>query len=119
MSIITKAIEKLAREKEEASKKTDRYVNVIIEPVFTVLCNFINQEEEFAEAIEQTDKHFSECLKECVNGAGSAISDIDVYKKAVAFYFPGADINFSMTINLSASVEKKNSEIVLSLEDFI
>ena len=29
---------------------------------------------------------------------GSSISDLDAYKKAVQFYFPGAEIEFQMKI---------------------
>lgn len=121
--ILNNAVEKLIKEKEEAIKNTGQKEKVICNPVFEVLCDFCRQEIEFAQAIYQTDKTFSACLKECVKGAGSAISDIDVYKKAVSFYFDGADINFSMTINLCASVQNNQTQnknaIVLSLDDFI
>ena len=38
-------------------------------------------------------------------GCGSAISDLEAFRRAVRFYFPGADVKFHMTVNLCADVE--------------
>ena len=35
-----------------------------------------------------------------VKGVGSSISDLDAYRRAVQFYFPGADIKMQMSIDL-------------------
>ena len=54
---------------------------------------------------------------------GNSISDLDAYTEAVRFYFPGAGIRWSMTIDLCASVRndgenETSSTKVLALEDF-
>lgn len=120
---IENAIKKLTTQKDEAQKSLGQKEQVISSPVYNALCEFCRQEIEFSQAILQTDKTFVDCLKNCLKGSGNAISDIDVYKKAVSFYFDGADINFSMTINLCASVQnnqtQNNNAIILSLDDFI
>ncbi|MEG1998206.1 MAG: hypothetical protein RR051_07155, partial [Clostridiales bacterium] len=66
-----------------------------------------------------------DCCEEIMKGVGSSISDLEVYRKAVQFYFPGADIQMKMTIDLCASVNtpsdknKHSSAISLDLSDFL
>jgi len=61
-------------------------------------------------------------------GCGSAISDLEAFRRAVRFYFPGADVKFHMTVNLCADVEAEaataapvasTSPKILDLEDFL
>ena len=91
--------------------------------VADVLRQFCRQEEEFAQAIVQNDKTLSDCCKSVMSGAGNAVSDLEVYKKAVAFYFPGAGIEMEMKIDLCASVNTKSNTpdniIHLSLDDLM
>ncbi len=54
----------------------------------------------------QTDKTLEDCCKSVMAGCGNSISDLEVYRKAVQFYFPGADIHMTMEIDLCASVRK-------------
>lgn len=39
--------------------------------------------------------------------SGNSISDMKAFGLAVAFYFPGAEINVKMTLDLCASVKKE------------
>ena len=55
---------------------------------------------------------FNDCIKSVLSGIGSACSDLEVFKKAVRFYFPGADIRMSMTINMSGDVEAAQKPLV-------
>lgn len=75
--------------------------------VAETLIGFSNQDEEFAQAIVQSEKTLNDCLTAVMKNVRTSISDIEVYRRAVQFYFPGAGINFTMRINLSASVEDK------------
>lgn len=90
--------EKLTAELTNA--KLGKYENVVKSYVLDEICIFAKQNSEFAQAIEQSDKSFADCLKATVKGAGASLEDLEVYKRAVAFYFPGADIKCTMTLDL-------------------
>ncbi len=72
----------------------------IAEGTANALQYFCNQEQEFAQAIEQSGKTFQECLDYVAKGVGRSISDLDAYTKAVEFYFSGAKVQFCMKIDL-------------------
>ena len=121
--IINHAIEKI---NPKSIKKSNRYMEVVAEPVAKALHGFCRQSEEFARAITETDRTFQECLETIIKGIGQAISDIDVYQRAVEFYFPGAKIEFKMTIRMSEyeteesePVHKPKKKIDLSLDSLI
>lgn len=90
--------EKLTAELTNA--KLGKYENVVKPYVLDEICIFAKQNSEFAQAIEQSEKSFDDCLKASVAGVKEHISDLDCYKRAVAFYFPGADIKCTMTLDL-------------------
>lgn len=72
----------------------------IAERTANALQYFCNQEQEFAQAIEQSGKTFQECLDYVAKGVGRSISDFEAYSKAVEFYFTGAKVQFCMKIDL-------------------
>lgn len=92
-----------------------------------ILC--CEQESEFEQAVEQSGKTFHECLDEIVKGVKGSISDLEVYNKAVKFYFPTASVHFNMTIDLSGDngykppaitkTEHKPSGLDISLDDLL
>ena len=113
-------------------KKLSRHGAVVAEPVLNALCGFCEQNAEFAQAISQSGKSFKDCVESAVKGAGSAISDIDVYRRAVEFYFEGATVHFQMTIDLGdggfsneetaeipAPADKPSGGLSLSLDDLL
>ena len=67
--------------------------------VAEALKDFSRQDAEFAQAIVQGGS-FADCMKAVAKGVGTAISDLDAYKKAVQFYFPGAKIRMQLFIDL-------------------
>lgn len=82
------------------------------------LLDFCRQNEEFAQAVVQGGT-FSECMAVVAKGVGSSISDLEVYKKAVSFYFPGAKVEMQMKILLEPAEEPQDSGgILLDLSDF-
>lgn len=95
--------------------------------VLNVLKNFCTQNAEFSQAVVQMDKPIKDCIESTVKDCGNVISDIEVYRKAVQFYFPGADIRFAMTIELGddgysndvKSDEQKPSGLHLSLDELL
>lgn len=96
--IINHAIEKI---NPKSIKNANRYIKVVAEPVAKALHGFCRQSEEFARAVTETDKTFQECLETITRNIGQALSDIETYQRAVEYYFPGAKVEFKMTIRMS------------------
>lgn len=96
------AVSKL-NEERKAAKKLSKKAAVVLRPVTEALQKFSEQDDEFAQAIAQTDKTVRECCEYVVKGAGNSLSDIEAFRRAAEFYFPGANIAFEMRIELCAS----------------
>lgn len=77
-----------------------RHAQVIAGPTADALMEFCRQEPEFEQAIMQSGKSFDDCLAAITKGIGQSISDLEVYSRAVKFYFPVAAVRFHMTIDL-------------------
>ncbi len=123
--------------RDEALKKLDdQRKNVtgnkekaMAECVRSALRDFCCQNEEFAQAVAQGGS-FKDCMAAVARGVGTSISDLDAYKRAVEFYFPGAKVEMKMTIDLigdaaelpDKTAEKptttKRTSIALDLADF-
>ena len=58
----------------------------------------------FGDAVLKSIKTLSDCCHEVMKGVGSSISDIEVYRRAARFYFPGAKVTFSMQIEVDGAV---------------
>lgn len=114
--MIEKAIKKLAAEKQDF--KGGQKEKAMMPAVYNTLLSFCKQESEFAQAVAQNEKTLTDCLAAVAKDTGSAISDIDAYKKAVNFYFPGADIKCTMTIDLigAAASDTPPIEMITSAE---
>lgn len=102
-----KALEKL--EKESSSKSKSMKAEAVKASVLEQLICFIKQDEEFARAIIDCDKTINDCCEAAVKDCGNSISDLEIYQKAVAFYFPGATVNMVMTIDLCGSVRDSSA----------
>lgn len=118
--------EKLTAELKDA--KLGKYETAVKNAVVKTICNFCEQNAEFKQAIEQSDKSFVDCLKATVKGAGASLEDLEVYKRAVAFYFPGADIKCTMTLDLgdngfsnskTSSTEAGSGKLQLDLDSLL
>ena len=119
----SQAEDKLVRECKSGS--FDKYGNVMKAAVKDALLEFCRQEEEFAQAIVQGGS-FSDCMKavgKCVKG--SSISDTEAYGAAVRFYFPGAELRVTMTIDLIGAAAGGNepagkmSGLLIDLSEFL
>jgi len=113
------AEEKLIREHNNGG--LSNHAKVVAEELIKALLNFATQEPEFAQAIAQSDKSFAECCNAVVKDVKNHISDIEAYRRAVQFYFPGADIRFEMKIDLCASVNsaEPSKTLDISLMDLL
>ena len=87
---------------------------------------FCRQDTEFAQAVAQGGE-FPDCMKKVAEGVGSSISDLEAYKRAVRFYFPGAAVKMQLTIDLIgkaagtepvAEVEQTSISLDLDLSNF-
>lgn len=81
-------------------KPKGRHAQAIAKPTADALMEFCRQEPEFEQAIEQSGKTFDDCLTAITKGIGQSISDLEIYTRAVKFYFPVAAVRFHMTIDL-------------------
>lgn len=108
--------EKLSREEKNIKGNKEK---AMAGAVKAALIDFSKQDSEFAQAIMEHSGTFADCMAAVAKNVGNSISDIAAYRRAVKFYFPGADVAFSMTINLSASVEKNTGSMSFSLEDLL
>ena len=89
-----------ARLQKESEARLDRYGEAMKSAVKEALLDFCRQEEEFAQAVVQGGS-FKDCMAAVGKKIkGNAISDLEAYKAAVEFYFPGATVSMKMNIDL-------------------
>jgi len=95
------------------------YQKAMMHATKDALLSFCRQDDEFAEAVAQGGS-FKDCMNDVAKGVtGGSISDLEAYRRAVQFYFKGADISFQMTIDLCASVKGETAAPkILDLADF-
>ena len=106
MSYFEEAREKL---RKELPGITGNKEGAIKQAAMDALVNFAGQDEEFAQAIVQGGK-FSDCMKEVCKGIGTSISDLEVYSRAAAFYFPGCKVRFEMHLDLVGDAAGETGE---------
>ena len=112
-----------AKKRLEAEAKDGKFgakAAVMKQAVKNALVSFCEQDEEFAQAVVQGGS-FMDCMKQVENGVGNCISDLDAYKKAVSFYFPGAEVRFRMEIDVCPNRVKAEEKqtVLLDLSDFL
>jgi hypothetical protein len=94
-----RALGKLSAGLDEA-KNAGRAEGVVAGPVCEALKTFCRQEPEFAQAVAQGKGTFADCCKHVAKNAGSALSDLEAFQRAVQFWFPSAVVQFQMRIDL-------------------
>lgn len=120
MNWYDQAQEKLEKESKNVKGKMEL---AMMSAVRDTLLNFCQQDDEFAQAIVQGGS-LQDCLSSVAKGVGNSISDLEAYKRAVTYYFPGADIRMTMTIDLCGDIGKaedsaKSTGILLNFRDFL
>ena len=94
---------RLTDEGVKQNKPAARVADVIRQPVADALKQFARN-PEFADAVvAKGENGFSECLNEIVKGVGASLSDIETYRRAANFFFPGCGVSFRMEIDLTAA----------------
>lgn len=121
--------EALKKLREGAKNVRGNKESAMKDAVRATLETFCTQDEEFAQAVVQGGD-FPACMAAVARGVGSSISDMEAYKKAVQFYFPGAEIRMQMTIDLIGAAaatetapapaeQKKPENIILDFTEFL
>lgn len=111
-------------ESEYKSGRYDKYAEVMKADVKKALIDFCEQDAEFAQAVVQGGS-FSDCMKAVAKNCGKSISDLEAFRRAVRFYFPGAEIRVKMSIDLIGDAAKPDEAaqdsfgIILDLADFL
>ena len=121
------AAEKLDKEYKEGEKSLTRYAKAISQEdnegfsILTALKQLCEDNDEFAQAVMQQDKTVCSCLEEVVKGVKGSLSDLLALKKAVQFYFPGADIKLTMSLDLGdgGTSNKGTKSVELELDSLL
>lgn len=101
--------------KYEESGRGSRIEKAVTKPVAEALILFCKN-ERFSEAVRVSRGNLEQCIKKIVEGVGSAISDLEVYQRAAAFYFPRAIISFSMNIDVDGlEMPVQSKEVVATM----
>ena len=106
--IITLAIEKIKA--EYGNFTGDTKARAVSSYVSTIIQDFCKQDARFAEVVYKFKRTLSDCCKDVMHGVVSHISDIDVYRGAVKFYFPNSEISMNMSIKITGEAPS-NEEI--------
>lgn len=109
---------------EGVKARLDKYGEVMKQAVHDALLNFIAQDEEFAQAVAQGGS-FADAMNAVAKEIkGQSISDMEAYGAAVRFFFPGAEIRVSMTIDLigegagQIGLQHDNNAVIIDLSEF-
>ncbi|MDE6707878.1 MAG: hypothetical protein K2K06_07575 [Oscillospiraceae bacterium] len=87
----------------------------IAEKTAQTLQQFCEQEQEFAQAVEQSGKTFQQCLDHVIKGivkrgSTGSLSDLDAYRRAVKFYFPCAEVHQRFELDLIGNAKESAPE---------
>lgn len=109
------AAEKLERERKDIMERREK---IMAGPVAEALKEFCRQSREFAKAVVEGGS-FHACMKEVAKGVGDHISDMDAYRKAALYYFPGASVEMTMKIHTAKQENKPETGVVIDLIQFL
>lgn len=98
-NITDKALEKLNAEYEGFHGGSKE--KAVLPYVRNRLEDFCRQDIRFAETLFKFKRTLSDCLREIMKDVGTSISDIDVYRKAIQFYFPNTEVEFNVVIKIT------------------
>ena len=110
------AIRKLTEAKHDGLNDMQKY---LAPHVVKALSQFCEQSEEFAAAVAAEDKTLVGCLKALkLPGQGLGYcSDFDVYRMAAQYFFPEADVEWSMKISVSSKKQTSAKILTISFSD--
>ena len=111
------AIEKTTEQRKQVKGQKEI---VMADLVLDMIHEFCIQSAAFAKAVAEGGS-FADCMTAVAKGVGSAISDLEAYKKAVRFYMPNAEIIVQMQISTVSAPQKQETAqtMLLNLEDLL
>lgn len=114
------AVRKL-KEANLKAVKLGRMQEYLAPYVTDTLARFCEQSEEFASAVMTEGKSLGGCLQALkLPGRGMGYcSDFDVYRMAAQYFFPDADVEWSMKISMPAKNQTSAKILNLRLEDLL
>ena len=111
----TDAVRKL---REDSFTPKDRQKKFLKPYIVDQLCAFCEQSPEFSKAVLEKHKTLSGCL-DSLKITERYHSDLEVYKKAVQYFFPDAVIENKMEIRTAKKQTSGNSKVLsMRFEDF-
>lgn len=117
-NVTTKAIDKIKKETENF--KGSRYAEAVHQEVSETLINFCEKNTQLANVIAKTKRTLSDCCEECVKEVKNGkLSDLEVYKRAVGFYFPNSKVSMIMAVQLGEAPDEEyiNKELEVKKAD--
>lgn len=114
----TDAVRKL---KEENVKQLRNKRDFIVPFLRTALSSFAEQSEDFAAAVMAADKSLEGCVNalKVPQGDRVSLSDFDVYRMAAQYFFPEADVEYSMKISMPAKKQTPAKVLTLTMEQLL
>ena len=114
-------IDAVRKLKEENVKQLRNKRDFIVPFLRTALSSFTEQSEEFATAVMAQDKTLEGCVNalKVPQGDRVSLSDFDVYRMAAQYFFPEADVEWSMKISMPAKNQTSAKILDLRLEDLL
>ena len=114
-------IDAVRKLKEENVKQLRNKRDFIVPFLRSALSNFAEQSEEFAAAVMAADKSLEGCVNalNVPTGDRVSLSDFDVYRMAAQYFFPEADVEWSMKISMPAKNQTSAKILNLRLEDLL
>lgn len=107
MSKYKEACDKL--EREAKAGKFGQKENAMKKAVAAALKEFCRQSAELCERVIKGGS-FEECMKAVAKGVGNSISDIEAYRRAVAYYWKEAKISFVMKVEEAGAAKEERAE---------
>ena len=107
--------------KEENVKQLRNKRDFIVPFLRTALSSFAEQSEDFAAAVMGADKSLEGCVNalKVPQGDRVSLSDFDVYRMAAQYFFPEADVEYSMKISMPAKKQTPAKVLTLTMEQLL
>ena len=114
-------IDAVRKLKEENVKQLRNKRDFIVPFLRTALSSFAEQSEDFAAAVMAADKSLEGCVNalKVPQGDRVSLSDFDVYRMAAQYFFPEADVEYSMKISMPAKKQTPAKVLTLTMEQLL